>query len=93
MPQPMKVKKVPLRKCVVTNEQHPKMEMFRIVRTPENQVVIDLGGKVKGHGAYVCKKKSVIQMAMKKKILNRHLEVEVPDTIFEELLKQLEEEK
>lgn len=93
MSQPMKVKKVPLRKCVVTNEQHPKMEMFRIVRTPENQVVIDLVGKVKGHGAYVCKKKSVIQMAMKKKLLNRHLEIEVPDTIFEELLKQLEEER
>lgn len=93
MGQPVKVKKVPLRKCVVTNEQHPKMEMFRIVRTPENQVVIDLGGKVKGHGAYVCKKKSAIQMAMKKKILNRHLEIEVPDTIFEELLTLLEEEK
>lgn len=31
----IKVKKVPLRKCVVTNEQYPKMEMFRIVRTPE----------------------------------------------------------
>ncbi len=93
MAQPMKVKKVPLRKCVVTNEQHPKMEMFRIVRTPENQVVIDLGGKVKGHGAYVCKKKSAIQTAMKKKILNRHLEIDVPDTIFEELLKQLGEEK
>lgn len=93
MGQPIKVKKVPLRKCVVTNEQHPKMEMFRIVRTPENQVVIDLGGKVKGHGAYLCKKKSVIQMAMKKKILNRYLEIEVPDTIFEELLTQLGEEK
>lgn len=93
MGQPIKVKKVPLRKCVVTNEQHPKMEMFRIVRTPENQVVIDLGGKVRGHGAYVCKKKSVIQMAMKKKTLNRHLEIEVPDTIFEELLTLLEEEK
>ena len=42
----LKVRKVPLRKCVATNEQHPKMEMFRIVRTPENEVVIDLTGKV-----------------------------------------------
>ena len=44
----LKVRKVPLRKCVATNEQHPKMEMFRIVRTPENEVVIDLTGKVRG---------------------------------------------
>ena len=36
----IKVKKVPLRKCVITNEQYPKMEMFRIVRTPENEVFI-----------------------------------------------------
>ena len=55
----MKPKKVPLRKCVITNEQYPKMEMFRIVRTPENEVVIDLTGKVRGHGAYVCKKNNV----------------------------------
>ena len=88
----MKVKKIPLRKCVITNEQHPKMEMFRVVRTPENTVVVDLTGKVRGHGAYVCKKKSAIQNAMKKKILDKHLEVAVPDTIFEEMLELLEKE-
>ena len=79
----IKVKKVPLRKCVVTNEQYPKMEMFRIVRTPENEVVIDLG----------CKKKTAILTAQKKKMLNKHLEIDVPDSVFDELLKLLEEEK
>lgn len=88
----LKPKKVPLRKCVVTNEQHPKMEMFRIVRTPENDVVIDITGKTRGHGAYICKKKSAILTAQKKKILERHLEVEVPEQIFIELLARLEEE-
>lgn len=91
MANPKKTKKIPLRKCVVTNEQHPKMEMYRIVRTPENKVVIDLVGKEKGHGAYICKAKEVIQLAKKKKILNRYLEIEVPDEIFtqlEELLKE-----
>lgn len=86
----LKPKKIPLRKCVVTNEQHPKMEMFRIVRTPDAEVVIDTTGKVRGHGAYICKKKSAITLAQKKKILNRHLEVEVPDHIFEELLSLIE---
>ena len=74
MPNVLKVKKVPLRKCVITNEQHPKMEMFRVVRTPEGNVVVDITGKVRGHGAYVCKKKSTITMAQKKKTLNRHAE-------------------
>jgi hypothetical protein len=90
---PQKVRKIPLRKCVVTNEQHPKMEMFRIVRTPENKVVIDLIGKEKGHGAYVSKSKEVIQVARKKKILNRYLEVEVPDEIFTQLEQLLKEGK
>ena len=65
----LKAKKVPLRKCIVTNEQFPKMEMFRIVRTPEGNVVVDLTGKVRGHGAYVSKNKSAIETARKKKYL------------------------
>lgn len=87
-----KIKRVPLRKCVVTNEQHPKMEMFRVVRTPEGTVVVDLIGKVRGHGAYVCKKKSAILTSQKKKILNRHLEIEVPDEIYNEMISLLEKE-
>lgn len=89
----LKTKKVPLRKCIVTNEQYPKMEMFRIVRTPEGNVVVDLTGKVRGHGAYVSKKKAVIDTAKKKKILDRHLEVQVPEEIYEELLNILQNEE
>ena len=89
----LKVRKVPLRKCVATNEQHPKMEMFRIVRTPENEVVIDLTGKVRGHGAYLSKKKSAIMLAKRKQILHHHLEIEIPDDIFDELLELLNEGK
>lgn len=93
MAQPLKVKKVPLRKCVVTNEQHPKMDMFRIVRTPENHIVVDLTGKEKGHGAYVSKSKEVILQAKKKKVLNRYLETEVPEEIFDQLEQLLKEGK
>lgn len=85
----MKEKKIPLRKCVITGEQHPKGEMFRVVRTQEGNVVIDLTGKVRGHGAYVSKDKKVIELARKKKTLNRALEVEVPDSIYDELIEKL----
>ena len=89
----IKQKKIPLRKCIVTNEQFPKMEMFRIVRTPEGNVVVDLTGKVRGHGAYVSKSKTAIETARKKKIFDRHLEVQVPSEIYDELIKLLEESK
>ena len=85
------MKKVPLRKCTVTNEQHPKMDMFRVVRDNEGNVCVDQTGKVRGHGAYVSKSKDVVLLAKKKKTLDRHLEVSVPDSIYDELLKLLDE--
>lgn len=85
----MKVKKIPLRKCVATNEQLPKSEMFRIVRTPEEAVCVDTTGKVRGHGAYLKKDKTVIMNAKKKKVLDRYLEIPVPEEIYEQLLELL----
>ncbi|HOI47379.1 MAG TPA: YlxR family protein [Bacilli bacterium] len=82
----LKPKKIPLRKCVVTNEQHPKSEMFRVVRDPDGNVLVDKTGKAKGRGAYVSKNKTAILGAKKKKALDRHLEVAVPDTIYDELI-------
>lgn len=84
-----KPKKIPLRKCVATNEQFPKKEMFRIVRTPEGLVEIDSVGKMNGRGAYLSKTKKAIEIARKKKVLDRHLEVEVNDVIYDRLLEML----
>lgn len=83
----MKEKKIPLRKCVITNTQYPKAELLRVVRTPEGNVVVDLTGKVRGHGAYVCKDKKVIDLAEKKKTLDKVLETQVPSEIYDELRK------
>ena len=82
----MKIKKIPMRSCVVTKEKLPKKELVRVVRTPESEVVIDLSGKANGRGAYLKKDKEVFEKARKSKILNRHLEIEVPDAIFDELM-------
>ena len=41
----MKVRKIPLRTCVVTHEKLPKNELLRIVRTPEGTIEADLTGK------------------------------------------------
>ena len=84
----MKVKKIPMRKCVVTNERFEKKQLIRIVKSPDGQVLVDLTGKANGRGAYVSKSKEVILMAKKTKVLERHLEVSIPDEIYEELLKQ-----
>ena len=79
------MKKIPMRTCVITGEKLPKMELIRVVRTPEGNVVVDESGKANGRGAYLKKSIETFDKAMKSKILNKKLEVEVPDSIFEEL--------
>ncbi len=82
----MKTRKEILRTCVVTKEVLPKQELFRIVRTPERQVIVDLKGKANGRGAYLKKSEEVILAASKNHLLDKKLEIEVPQEIYEELL-------
>ncbi len=81
----MKVKKIPMRTCVVTREKLPKQELVRVVRMPDGNIVIDLTGKKNGRGAYLKKDINVFEKAKKNKILDKMLEVEIPDNIFDEL--------
>lgn len=81
----MKVRKIPMRTCVITKEKLPKKELIRVVRTPEHDVIIDESGKANGRGAYLKKDKEVFLKAKKNKILNKVLEVDVPDKVFDEL--------
>jgi len=81
----MKTKKVPMRSCVVTREKLPKQELVRVVRTPEGNVIVDVTGKANGRGAYLKKDLSVFEKAYNSKVLNKILEVEVPDSVFDEL--------
>ena len=85
----MKTKKIPMRSCVVTREKLPKQELIRVVRTPEGNVVVDKTGKANGRGAYLKKDLQVFEKAQKSKVLNRILEVEVKDEVFEELKKNI----
>lgn len=78
------MKKIPMRMCVVTKERLPKMELIRVVKT-EDGVIVDESGKVNGHGVYLKRDESVIDTAKSKGILKRALEIEIPDSIYEEL--------
>ena len=79
-------KKLVLRTCVVSKEVCEKKDLIRVVRTPEHNVIIDLKGKANVRGAYLKKDKEVILKAKKSKILDKKLEVEVPEEIYTELL-------
>jgi len=75
--------------CAVTRERFEKKELIRLVRTPEQEIKIDLSGKLNGKGAYLKKDISIIEKAQKTKVLDRLLETSIPDEIYEELKKSV----
>ncbi len=83
------MKKIPMRMCVVTREKMPKKDLIRIVNTEEG-IIIDKTGKINGHGVYIQNKQEVIKKARDKRVIHHALGVEVPDEVFEELLKSAE---
>ncbi len=82
----MKAKKIPMRTCVVTKEKCEKRDLLRIVRTPSGDVIVDPTGKANGRGAYLKKDVEVINKARASKILERILEVNIPDSVYDEAL-------
>lgn len=89
----MKNRKAPLRKCVATQEMRPKKELFRIVRTPEGEVVFDPTGKKPGRGTYLSKDQQAVEKAQKHNVLSKHLSAEVKDEVYAELLDILAKEQ
>ena len=79
------MKKIPMRSCVVTGEKCEKKDLIRAVRDNTGRVFVDTTGKANGRGAYLKRDIEVINKAKKNKILDRRLEVEVDNSIYEEL--------
>ena len=80
------MRKIPLRKCLATNEQLPKKELIRVVRNKEGQVFIDPTGKANGRGAYIKLDNAEALEAKKKKVFNRSFNMEVEESFYDELI-------
>lgn len=81
----MKPRKVPLRKCVACQQMMPKKELIRVVKTPTDELLIDLTGKKAGRGAYLCGKASCFKLAKKSRALDRALKHPVSPEIYDAL--------
>lgn len=86
-------KKIPMRKCVATNEMFPKKEMIRVVRSKEGEVSVDPSGKKSGRGAYLSKSVEAVEVAKKKNSLGTQLDVKIPETVYDDLIVYIEREK
>jgi len=78
--------------CIGCRDRFDKKELIRIVRTPENNVALDLTGKLSGRGAYICKgNEKCLEKAIKTKALERHLEINISDDLYNALKKGISE--
>lgn len=86
----MKTRRIPLRTCVVTREQFPKNELLRVVRDNEGNVTVDETGKANGRGAYLKKDIEVLEKAKKTKVLEKHLECKIEDSVYDKIKEIIE---
>lgn len=86
----MKIKKVPMRRCVGCMESKPKRELIRIVASDDGPK-IDPTGKANGRGIYLCPDTECFTKARKKKAIGRGLEIEIGEQELDNLFKELAE--
>ncbi|MEG0180536.1 RNase P modulator RnpM [Clostridium sp.] len=84
-----KVKKVPQRKCIACQDRDNKKELIRIVKNKDGEIFLDKTGRANGRGAYLCNSKECLKKAIKSKALNRAFKIEVPDEVYEVLMKEI----
>ena len=87
----MAEKKIPLRKCIGCGEMKGKKEMIRVIKTPEDEIMIDATGKKNGRGAYICPSSACLAKAIKSKGLDRSFKMSIPKEVYEQLTKEMEE--
>ena len=83
-------KKIPQRQCMGCRERKAKKELIRVVRQTDGTVSLDFSGKLNGRGAYICPDPECLKKARKAKSLERSLEVEIPEEVYDRLDREME---
>ena len=84
-------KKIPMRQCVGCGSMKTKKEMMRVLKTAEEEIVLDTTGKKNGRGAYLCVSMECLQKARKHKGLDRSFKMSIPNEVYDNLEKEFGE--
>lgn len=82
-------KKIPMRRCVGCGESKSKKELIRVIKTPEEEIIIDTSGRKNGRGAYICPTIDCLKKARRSKGLERSLKQPIPPEVYENLEKEM----
>ena len=86
----MSMKKVPLRQCIGCGEMKNKKEMIRVIKTADEEILLDATGRKNGRGAYLCPSMECMKKAVKSKGLERSFKMAIPKEVYEALEKEME---
>jgi len=89
----MKPKKIPMRMCLGCNEMKPKMELIRVVKSPEGEISLDFKGKAPGRGAYICRSTDCLSKARKAKRLEKSFSCKIEESVYEVMMNELGSEE
>ena len=85
----MTTKKVPMRQCVGCAKMKSKKDLIRIIKTPEEEVILDATGRKNGRGAYICASMECLALARQRKGLERSLKIAIPTEVYESLEQEM----
>lgn len=85
----MKQRRVPMRMCSGCGSMFDKRQLVRVVKSPQGDVSLDLTGKKPGRGAYICNNPDCLKQARKARRIERAFSMQIPDTIWELMEKEL----
>lgn len=85
------VRKQPQRQCIGCGQMKEKRELIRIIRTPEDAIILDTTGKKNGRGAYICPDSQCLSKVIKTKGLDRAFKMSISADVYEELKEELKE--
>ena len=91
----MRKKKIPMRKCIISNEMSPKKDMIREVINKEGEIFADATGKKQGRGAYVSKDVALVEKAQQREVLEKYFNAtkDTLDPVYKEIIRLIYREE
>ena len=66
---------------------------MRVVRSKEGEISLDLTGRKAGRGAYVCRSLDCLKKARKTRRIERSLDCQIPDEVYDAMEKEMAEDE
>ena len=67
-----------------------KRDMIRVLKTENDEILLDATGKKNGRGAYICKSKECLEKAVKNRVIDLSLKTGISPEIYDSLKKEIE---